>query len=96
MTSDENPDDVKVERDHPQTRKTEPDARGSSKWREDVVPPEGEREEGAEQATDREIGQEPLGGPVGALAKEAEGVRRQAVGEEKARSAFGSDKDGGE
>jgi hypothetical protein len=32
-------DDVMVERDHPQTRKGEPDARGSSKWREDVVLP---------------------------------------------------------
>lgn len=39
-------DDVMVERNHPQTRKGEPDARGSSEWRDDVVPPEGERDGG--------------------------------------------------
>lgn len=86
MTSDEKPDEVKVERDHPQTRKAEPDARGSSQWREDVEPPseKKEREEGRHSPN------------VDDLAKEAEAVRRKAVGEERARNAFGSDKDGGE
>ena len=40
MTTADKQKEVKTERDHPQTRKGESDARGSSKWREDVVPPD--------------------------------------------------------
>jgi hypothetical protein len=40
MTDDDRRDDMKTERDHPQTRKGEPDARGSSAWRDDGKPPE--------------------------------------------------------
>lgn len=42
-------DDVKVERDHPQTRKAEDDARGSARWNDDVVAPEGLDEREGEQ-----------------------------------------------
>lgn len=45
MTNDENSDGKMIERDHPQTRKGEPDARGSAEWNEDVVKPEEAREE---------------------------------------------------
>lgn len=77
MTNDERErdnDDIKVERDHPQTRKGEEDARGSAEWNEDVVKPE--RERGSHTAHE--------------LADEAEETRRDAVGEDKASHAFGS------
>jgi hypothetical protein len=78
-------DDVMVERNHPQTRKGEPDARGSSEWRDDVVPRKGERDEGRDEP----------GRNVGELAEDAEATRRQAVGEGKSDS-LGGDKAGGE
>ena len=37
---DRDRDGVKIERDHPQTRKGEEDARGSAEWNEDVIDPE--------------------------------------------------------
>lgn len=86
MTSDEKPDDVNVERDHPQRRKAEPDARGPS-----------QRREGGERPSEKKGREEGRHSPnVADLAKEAEAVRRKAVGEERARNAFGSDRDGGE
>lgn len=69
-----------IEEDHPQTRHAEPNARGSSQWNEDVVPPpdeEGERKD-AEKET------------VSELAEEAAETRREAVGDDRARNAFGS------
>ena len=51
MTNDndhgEGRDGVTVERDHPQTRKGESDARGSAEWNEDVIDPDdtGKRKE---------------------------------------------------
>ena len=45
MTNDETDRDGQtVERDHPQTRKGEDDARGSANWNEDVVLPASEEE----------------------------------------------------
>jgi hypothetical protein len=77
--STDRPDDVMVERDHPQTRKGEPDARGSSEWREDVVPPGGEKsDDGAREGSTH----------VSELAEEAEKTRRQALGD-KASGALG-------
>ena len=74
MTDDDRNDGIKVERDHPQTRKGEEDARGSAEWNEDVVKPE--RERGAHT--------------VDELSDDAEETRREAVGEERASHAFGS------
>lgn len=75
MTDDRN-DDVKVERNHPQTRKGEEDARGSAEWNDDVVKPE----RGEHSPT------------VDELADEAEAVRREAVGDDKPSDDLGSDK----
>ena len=69
-----------VEEDHPQTRHAEPNARGSSAWNEDVIPPEGER------------GEEDKDNPtVSELAEEAAETRRKAIGADSAKHAFGSD-----
>jgi hypothetical protein len=76
---DDKHDDVMIERDHPQTRKGEPDARGSSEWREDVVPPAGKGDE------------EGQGQKVSELADEAESTRRQGLGEDS-RNSLGGDK----
>jgi hypothetical protein len=51
-------DDVMIERDHPQTRKGEPDARGSAEWREDVVDPENSGERSEEQRAEQ--GDQPI------------------------------------
>ena len=83
MTNDDRrDDDTRIERDHPQTRKGETDARGSSECRDDVEPPEGERKAGEDKERST----------VSELAEEAEEVREEAVGENHARNAFGSDK----
>jgi hypothetical protein len=83
------PDDVMVERDHPQTRKGEPDARGSSEWREDVIPPSDnqsgeQRDEGSDGRNESRH--------VSDLAEEAERTRRQALGDDKSSRALGGDK----
>lgn len=84
MTNDDRRDDTKVERDHPQTRKAEDDARGSARWNEDIVPASDERGSGEGLGTDSPT--------VTEQSEEAESVRREAVGEESARDAFGGDK----
>ena len=40
MSNDDKPQEISIERDHPQTRKGESDARGSAQWNEDVIDPE--------------------------------------------------------
>ena len=85
MTNDERRDDTKVERDHPQTRKAEDDARGSAMWNEDVVPAgDDERGPGEDEGSDSPT--------VTEQSEKAESVRREAVGEDSARDAFGGDK----
>lgn len=39
MNDDEKRDETMIAEDHPQTRKAEPNARGSAAWNEDVVKP---------------------------------------------------------
>ena len=50
--NDKNDGGVTIERDHPQTRKGEDDARGSAQWNEDVVKPEEAREQRGDRAND--------------------------------------------
>ena len=77
-------DGIKVERDHPQTRKGEPDARGSAAYRDDVVPAEGEeerdREAGSDQLDAGDGEQSDAGADAELSQDEAEAVRRHGQG----------------
>ena len=82
MNDNDRRDGKMIEEDHPQTRHAEPNARGSSEWNEDVIPPadkDGGRKD-AETAT------------VSELAEEAAETRREAVDLDGPRDKFGNDK----
>lgn len=91
MSDDDRRDGTTVERDHPQTRKGESDARGSAEWNEDVVKPEADEERSARDAAAATAGATEEGAEQPQLDEgDQEAIRRHAHGGRSMGDAIGS------